>query len=127
MIEGRLATFGFDVVGKYERWSWDALEDMVDAGAVYGDDLPFGLRTQRMLLVLKHRFWWKSIAGDEQDPCFWQKVQSAFPDLATDASGLEVAIEEIGFVDPDSIAAALSHLRHALDLDQIVCEPHSQP
>lgn len=123
-IEGRLGAFGFDAVGKYERWSRDALEDMIGARASYGDDLPFVLRTQRMLLVLKHRFWWKGIAGDEQDAHFWQEVQSEFPALANDASDLEVSIEEIGFSDPDSMSAALSQLRHALNLDGIVSEPH---
>ena len=124
VIEGRLGAFGFDAVDKYKRWSRDALEDMIASRAAYGDDLPFELRTERMLLVLKHRFWWKAIAGDEQDCHFWQEVQSEFPDLANDASYLEVSIEKTGFADAGPMSAALSQLRHELHLGEIVSEPH---
>jgi len=127
IIEGRLGSFGFPTVQKYKRWTQDALEDMLAARAKLGEDLPFELRTQRLLLVLKHRLWWKAIAPGEADVYFWKEVESGFPALAKEARSLAAVIEGVGYSDPDSMAAAMNELRRALELKGIVSEPKPRP
>jgi hypothetical protein len=127
IIEGRLRSFGFPTVQKYKRWTRDALEDMLAVRAAFGKDMPFELQTQRLLLVLKHRLWWKAIAPGETDVYFWKEVELGFTALAKEADSLAAVIEGAGYSDPDSMTAAMNELRRALQLEAIVSEPKPRP
>ena len=95
------------------------------AKSQFGDDLPWGLRTQTLLLMLKHHLWWKAIAPAEEDVYFWEKMEPALPNLARSADELAAAVERTGYSDPESMRAAITCVRQALSLEEIVSEPKS--
>ena len=123
IIEARLGVFGFRTVEKYKRWSLDVREDMVSAHHAFGDQAPFELQTERMLMLVKHRLWWNAIAPGRADIYFWAWLEREFPSLAEAAGILSAVVENLGYSTPDSMSSAINELRRSLNLEGALSEP----